>query len=241
MDRRFIVIVLLVLSALGVIFWASRSKKEATSSKPVAAVSNHTAGAGNKGVELIEYGDFQCPSCGFFFPILQQVKQKYGDDIKFSFRHFPLDSIHPNARAAHRAGEAASMQGKFWEMHDLLYQNQESWSQASNPVTIFDSFAEQLGLDMAKYKTDFQSEQVNKTINADITAGQAIKANSTPTFVLNGKVIDSETQQTIRTLESFSKIIDEAIAKNNSGNGTQTTEQQPAADPSPAPSADPMP
>lgn len=122
-------------------------------------------------------------------------------------------AIHKNAVAAHRAAEAASLQGKFFEMYELLYENQQSWSTLSSAVSVFESYATSLNLDPAKFKTDFASETVNNTINADVNLGKkTYKANSTPTFVLNGKVLDGSE---IGSLELFTKKIDEAIASSN--------------------------
>jgi protein-disulfide isomerase len=143
---------------------------------------------------------------------VKAVKEKFKQDITFQFRHFPLTQIHPNAQAAARAAEAASLQGKFWEMHDLLYENQQSWSSSDDVVPIFEQYAQQLGLDVNKFKQDFSSSQVNDTINADIKAGQEIGANSTPTFVLNGQKLD----QNPANQAAFEKLISDAIAAKKS-------------------------
>ncbi len=234
MDKRFIAILLVTIAALGAIFWFSRDKSaNDDNGSTQASVSNHTVGAGNKGVEIVEYGDFQCPACRGFFPVLQEVKAKYGDDIKFTFRNFPIDSIHPNARAAHRAAEAAAKQDKFWEFHDLLYQQQDSWKNSTAIVGVMESYAQQLELNMDQFKADYPSEEINRTINADISAGQALRVNSTPTFVINGKIIDSETQQSMATLEGFSKVIDEAIS--TAGHTPPSAPPAPESAPTPSP------
>lgn len=228
MDKRFMAILVVVVLALGGLYFSSHKKTESNGSNNAAqgSVSNHTMGAGKKSVTLIEYGDYECPACGAYYPLVKQVVAEYGDDITFQFRNFPLDSIHLNARAGARAAEAASLQNKFWEMHDMLYEQQQSWTKSSNPTEVFQGYAKQLGLDVAKFKTDYQSDKVNGTINADISAGQKIKAVSTPTFQLNGKVIDSETQQTMGSVAGFKKVIEAEIAKKNPGT--------PAAAPTPA-------
>lgn len=164
-------------------------------------------GANSKGVVLVEYGDFQCPACGAYFPIVKEVVEKYKNDIQFQFRNFPLQQIHPNARAAARTAEAAGKQNKYWEMHDLLYEQQKTWEQSTAVNTIFEGYAKQLGLDVAKFKTDFASSAVNETINADLAEGQRLGVNSTPTFFLQGKKIEDSP----RDVEGFSKLIDQAI------------------------------
>jgi len=208
-SKNFMLTLLAVVAVLGGIFWFSSKKSEAPANgKNTVQASSHVQGAGNKNVTLIEYGDFQCPACGGFYPIIKQIKAKYGDDIKFQFRNFPLVQIHPNAMAAHRAAEAADKQGKFFEMHDMLYERQPLWTTSTSVTKIFDGYAEELGLEMTKYRQDVASSAANDTINADIKEGQKIGANSTPTFVLNGRKLD----QNPRTLEDFNKLIDEAIA-----------------------------
>ncbi len=210
MNNRFVMIVVGLVIGFGALFWFT--KKEATApgsntNNTTVQATNHTQGAGNKGVTLVEYGDLQCPACGSYFPILKQVKAKFGDDLKFQFRHFPLVQLHPNAMAAHRAAEAAGMQGKFFEMHDMLYEQQLSWTNSQNVSRIFEDYAAQLALNIEKFKTDAASQQVNDIINADIKEGQNLKANSTPTFILNGKKIE----QNPRDAESFIKLIEDAI------------------------------
>jgi protein-disulfide isomerase len=124
----------------------------------------------------------------------------------------PLSQIHPNAFAGARAAEAASLQNKFWEMHDMLYENQNTWSQASNPKDYFNQYAEQLGLNVEQFKTDFASTKVNSSINADLAAFKKTgAATETPTFFLDGKRIDTKADA-----ETFSKLLDAAIESKKS-------------------------
>ena len=223
MDKRFALILVVVVALIGGIFVLSKDKKSPNSSNSSssAGTSNHSEGTGTTGVELVEYGDLQCPACGQFFPIVEQITEKYGDQIKFTYKNFPLDSIHPNARAAHRAAEAAGIQGKFFEMYRLMYQNQTNWASLGNPVTVFDDYATQLGLNLEKFKTDFSSEAVNSTINADVKEGKdKYQANSTPTFVIDGQKV-SNTE--LGSLDLFTKKIDEAIAAKAASNPTPIT------------------
>lgn len=217
MSKQFLAILAVIVVVFVGVFVFTRPKSDApgnNSGSDTSQTSNHTVGAGNKKVTLVEYGDFQCPACKSFYPVVKQVKETYGDDIKFQFMHFPLTQIHPNAMVSSRAAEAAGNQGKFFEMHDLLYENQDQWSQSSNPTPIFESFASQLGLDMNKFKSDMMSAQVLAIINADQKSGQALGANSTPTFVINGKKIDKNPT----SLDAFKQLIDEEIAKQNPSN-----------------------
>lgn len=210
MSKEFIAIIIVVIVGLFGIFAVSNKSSDKKGSSVAVEATNHTVGAGNKSVTLIEYGDFECPACKSYYPFVKTIKEEYGDDIKFQFRHYPLVQIHPNAFLASRAAEAAGNQGKFFEMHDVLYENQDTWKASPNVTVVFESYAQQLGLDVGKFKTDMMSEQTSAIINADMKAGQAIGANSTPTFVLNGKKIDKNP----RDVEEFKKLIDEEIAKN---------------------------
>lgn len=215
MNKQFLAIIAVIIVALFGVLMFTRDKGDAGNSSggdSTAQATNHTVGAGTKNVTIVEYGDFQCPACKAYYPIVKAIKEEYGDQIKFQFRHNPLTSIHPNAFIGSRAAEAAGMQGKFWEMHDILYEQQDSWTQGSDPTAAFVTYATQLNLDVDKFKTDMTSKAVSDAINADLKAGQAIGVNSTPTFVINGKKVDKNPQ----TLEEFKKLIDEQIAASNS-------------------------
>lgn len=201
------VVAIVIALLVGVFVITSNGNDDQNNSTQTGQASNYTQGAGNKNVTLVEYGDFQCPACKQYFPLVKQVKEAYGDDITFQFRHFPLTQIHQNAMAAHRAAEAAGRQGKFFEMHDLLYENQDSWASLPDPTSVFESFANQLGLNIEQYKTDIASESVAGTINADIKQGNDAGVSSTPTFVLNGQKIENP-----ESFDGFKKVIDEAIA-----------------------------
>jgi protein-disulfide isomerase len=212
MSKRFIVVVIVCILALIGIFAITNKNNDSNAggTNSSAKPSNQTMGGGKSGVVLLEYGDYQCPACGAFYPVVKNVVAKYQNDITFQFRNFPLTQIHPNTFAGARAAEAAALQGKFWEMHDILYENQTTWSQAPSPVSYFDNYAQQLGLDTAKFKSDYNSSAVNNTINADIAAGKSIGADSTPTFLLDGKKITNPTSQA-----AFEKLIADAIAAKN--------------------------
>jgi protein-disulfide isomerase len=140
-------------------------------------------------------------------------------DLYFVFRHFPTVQTHPHAIRAAEAAEAAAVQGKFWEMHDMLYERQKSWESSSNPAAIFEGYASELGLNIDQFKADVASSAINDIINADVQAGQALKITATPTFAINGKKIDNP-----RDIEGFYKLIDDAIA---SAKKDQPANQQP--------------
>lgn len=208
MSKRFLIIIaVLFLGFVGFLVF-NKEKSTAPGGSNAAQATNHVLGAGKKNVTLVEYGDYQCSACYAYYPVLKEVQKKYGDDITFQFRNFPLTQIHQNAFAAHRAAEAAAKQNKFWQMHDLLYEQQRTWSTSSNVIRIFEDYATQLGLNIDTFKKDYASSEISATINADIDAGNKFSINSTPSFVINGKKIDNPKDVTV---EGFSKIIDSYI------------------------------
>ncbi|MEK9196563.1 MAG: thioredoxin domain-containing protein [Patescibacteria group bacterium] len=212
MSKQFLLIVAIVIALLGgtlVLTKKSDNKANTDGAKTSTNGSNHRTGNLSSKVTLTEFGDFQCPACKSYYPIIKQVKEEYKDKIIFEFRHFPLVQIHPNAFIASRSAEAAGNQNKFFEYHDLLYENQDSWAQSQNPSSMFEEFAKQLGLDITKFKADVVSEQTADIINADAKKAQSIGANSTPTFAINNKKIDNP-----KSIEEFKKVIDEALASN---------------------------
>jgi protein-disulfide isomerase len=158
-------------------------------------IADHVTGSDAKKVLFIEYGDYQCPSCGGAYPHLNTILEEYGEDITFVFRNFPLTSMHPNARAAAAVAEAAGLQGKYWEMHDMLYEKQNDWSglDASQRTSVFNGYASSLGLDMAKFETDIASKNVNQKISFDLALGKSVDTSATPTFFLNGEKLDDST------------------------------------------------
>lgn len=202
-DKIFkIILGVLALVAIGAIFIGSSGGEQANTE-----ATSHLYGNTDASVTLVEYGDFQCPACFQYYPILKQVKEKYKDVMTFQFRNFPLVQIHQNAMSAHRGAEAAANQGKFWEMHDLLYERQQSWSQALSPTAVVESYAEELGLNIDQFKADLASEEVSLRISADIDVGQSLGATGTPTFVLNGEKIETPAP----TVEAFSELIESKL------------------------------
>lgn len=200
------------MAALVVVFFGviivSKNKQDVNAPGGAVNGSNHIKGKGTAGVTLVEFGDFQCPTCSSFYTLVKALEKKYDQQITFQFRHFPLVQIHDNAMIAHRSAEAAGKQNKFWEMHDILYERQKIWSESSNAKLIMEDYASELGLNVDQFKTDFASSEVNDIITADTKLGQDAGVTGTPTFVINGKTLDDLP----RDIDSFSKLIDQAIA-----------------------------
>jgi protein-disulfide isomerase len=136
-------------------------------------------------VTLVEYGDYECPSCGEAYPIIQAVQQRLGEQVRVVFRNFPLFELHPNARLAAYAAEAAALQGRFWEMHGLLYENQESLE----PDDLI-GYAELLGLDVEQFDRDAGSRAVAERVRSDVLGGVRGGVNVTPSFFINGQRYD---------------------------------------------------
>jgi protein-disulfide isomerase len=136
-------------------------------------------------VTLVEFGDYQCPACGTYAPFVKQLLTDFSGKINFVFRNYPL-SQHTNAPISSDAAEAAGLQGKFWEMHDKLYETQNDWSSSTNPESIFITYAQDLGLDINKFKTDIDSATVKNKVQSDTNDGNTVALTETPTFYLNG-------------------------------------------------------
>jgi len=172
---------------------SSSAPAQGTSATPVqrmpaqpGAPNPHSKGGASARVTLEEFSDFQCPACGGLAPGLKRLAAEYGDRARVVFRHYPLN-MHRYAFIASRAAEAAGLQGKFWEMHDMLYDNQKEWSDAMEPRVQFDSYATRLGLDVQRFKADMERQDLAERIKADMMRGTSLGVKGTPTVYLNGR------------------------------------------------------
>ena len=152
-------------------------------------------------VAVVAFSDFQCPFCSRAVPTLEQVEKEYGDKVRIVFKHLPL-SMHPKAPAAHAAAEAAHRQGKFWEMHDLIFANQREMSPER-----YEQYATELGLDLEKFKKDVESAEVKKRIDDDTSEAARLNVRGTPAFFINGKHLSGA-----QPFETFKQRIDEELA-----------------------------
>lgn len=141
------------------------------------------------------FNDYQCPACASFNEQLKTIQKKHPNDVQIIFRHFPLTQIHDKAMLAAQAIESAGKQNKFWEMGELLLQRQLKWSSANNVEKIFIKYAKELGLDILKFKEDLNSSDVKERINLDIERAKSLNLNSTPSVLLNGKILAFEKMQ----------------------------------------------
>lgn len=177
------VFVATILILVGAVVFFSKPPKEIPLENLIPQAA-HATGSAQPRATLVEFADFECPACGDTFPIVKQVTEKYKEDLRYVFRHFPLDQ-HKNARRAAEAAEAASAQGKFWEMHDSLFKNQASLS----PETI-NGLGIELKLDMEKFTKELTDGTYKDKVQKDIDDGVSLGVSSTPTFYLNGKKLN---------------------------------------------------
>jgi protein-disulfide isomerase len=152
----------------------------------------HVLGPANAPVHLEEFGDFECPPCGIFHPILQQMYAEFGDKLQITFREFPLVPTHQHALAAASAAEAAGLQGKFWEMHDVIYEHQADWKKEFDVRPVFEGYAKQIGIDVERYKRDMNGDLVAQRIFADGKRGHSLGVKGTPTVFINGREVPFE-------------------------------------------------
>jgi len=169
----------------------------------------HFRGSATAPVTLEEFGDFECPPCGTLSSVLKELEDSYGAKLLVIFREHPLVIHHPHARDAACAAEAAGLQNRFWQMHDLLYQNRFSWTSAVHVRTEFNTLATRAGLDLDRFKRDMDSEEVKKRIAADEERAASIQVDRTPTIFINGTQIPS----TSFTKEGLRAAIDAALTK----------------------------
>ena len=171
---------------------------------------DHIKGDPNSPVSIIIYGDYQCPACAAYEPVLKRLESEYAGKVAFVFRNFPLYQAHPNAEIAAKAAEAAALQGKFWEMHDMLYAKQTEWSGKSTGSVVenyFSKYAAAIGLDMQKFNTDINSDTVKEKIFRDLNGGNAAEVDHTPTFFINLTQIKNPSGY-----DEFKSIIDSKLA-----------------------------
>lgn len=198
---------------IGIVIIGGKSAPPPITAKKVDAgqtilATSHKLGSDDAKAKLVEFGDFQCPACGAAHPVLKQLKSQFGDKVQFVFRNYPLSTIHQNADNGSRAAEAADMQGKFWEMHDKLFENQNAWSNSTKAKDIFVTYAKDLGLDAEKFAKDFDSQAVIDRIAQDKGDGDALGVDATPTFFLNGVKYNGQT-----TVDALSSALQAELNK----------------------------
>jgi len=194
---------LLLLAVVALYLFTGAAASEPSRTPPPGA-DDISFGPADAPLSVIEYSDFQCPFCAQYGPILATLREKYGDRVTFVFRFYPLAN-HEYATISAKAAYAASLQGKFWEMHDLLFENQKEWSESADPRPLFDSYAESLGLDLDTFHADADAQSTTDFITRQAAEGKKGGVTHTPWFVVGDSVVLP------RSLEEFDKLIQEAL------------------------------
>jgi diadenylate cyclase len=184
---------------------------------------DHVRGAATAPVTLVEYGDFECPYCGRMYPVVKELRKRAGDRLRVVFRHFPLDSVHPHARRAAEAAEAAAAQGRFWEMHDLLFENQDDLDDEA-----LRRYAARLGLDMARFEDDLAERRHAPRVREDRLDGERTGVEGTPTFFINGARYEGSLD-----LEGMLAAVEEAAGSAVVARGGVRAGARPEAPPDP--------
>jgi protein-disulfide isomerase len=210
-TKPLIVIVVAVFFAAGIaLYWSWKSSASEGGSNDATIEANagggHIRGKESAPITLVEFGDYECPACGYYYPMVEEILHRYPDTVKLEFHHYPLIQMHAHALTAAMAAEAAADQGKYWEMHDMLYKHQAQWARSNNSEAQFLAYAAELGLDANKFMRSLKSPDVEKRILEDIQRGSKAKVNSTPTFLINGRSLEPLP----KGVDDFAKIIDAA-------------------------------
>ena len=204
----------IITGLIGVVFWFGSSKPTTPTNEILSVVSDDWV-KGNKDapITIVEYLDFECEACGAYYPVVKRLSEEYKDEVKFVVRYFPLPG-HKNSMTSALAVEAAGQQGKYWEMHNIVFENQRDWGEKQIPdPKIFENYARQIRLDMNQYEKDIISQEVKSRIERDRKSGQKLNLQGTPSFFLNGEKIENP-----RGYEDFKALIQSAISKTSKTN-----------------------
>lgn len=228
MDKKawiiFSVIVVFVLG--GLVYLSSKDNIDVSNidANKIVAASEQNGGIGDRilgnkssKVVLVEYGDFQCPGCSGAASKVKEITNEYKDKIAFVARNFPLTNIHPNARVAAAAAEAAGFQGKYWQMYDMVFENQDNWKDANTEErdALFTEYAVELGLKKDRFVSDLSHPNIGKKISFDQALGKKQGVTGTPTFFINGTKVNEEVTDNIIQSDGseLKKLLDEALKK----------------------------
>jgi len=202
--------ILLIAFSIGSAFFVGQNLVRPVYEQQASADRDpHYRGSSNAAVTLVEYGDYACPPCSVYSPILNQVLERYGNKVRLEFRDYPMMKIHPNALKAALAAEAACDQGRYWEMHELLLSSHREWARADNAEQEFGKLAASLGLDTNRFLEATNSPSVRERVMADISKGQQLKIEAVPVFFLNGRQI----KPIPTTAEAFFTLIDAELQR----------------------------
>lgn len=226
MKNPWIVIGVIALVLFGGSIWFGSNAAKQNNEGIV--IKSHVKGNPDAAVKLVEYSDLQCPACAAFQPFVKDLVDQYGDKLSFEYKHFPLP-MHPYAIQAAVAAEAAGQQDKFFEFHDKLFENQNTWSKSGTPQAFFLQYAEELELDMDKFKRHMRSSALKDQVQAQFAEGKDKGISGTPSFFLNDEKMNFDTYEEFIT--QITSVIDPEVAKFLQENGlapsTTTTTAAP--------------
>jgi len=205
-NKKLIILGIGILFVASIVIFGKSDRSNVNDPKLLETRIEHIKGNKESNILLVEYSDFQCPACGTYYPLVEQIVEEFGDDIKFEYRHFPLRQIHRNAEPAALAAEAAGLQGKFWEMYSILFERQSEWSNKTGD-SIFTGYAEEIGIDSLKFENDMSlNKDIKNKVEGDYKSGLKLRVNGTPTFFLNGEKMKSP-----KSYEEFRDMIQQII------------------------------
>ena len=212
-TKPVIVIVLAIAVAAGAAVFLARQpddagKNEPTSKLDLQAVGGHFRGPENAEVTLVEFGDYQCPSCGAYHPFVKEILNRYPTKVRLEFHHFPLITIHPNSMAASKAAEAAGQQGHYWEMHDALFEYQAQWAERPDPKPIFAALANKIGINPTILLQDMENPALQERILKDVEQGDKSAIQAVPTFFIKGQQVHIKA-----TTDDFVQVIEANLHK----------------------------
>lgn len=203
----FIIVIALIVWGLVVAMNKPINSTPKLGTPSEVTTNDNVIGSADAKVTIIEFSDFQCPACAAYYPLVERLVNEASTTVRFVYRHFPLFPLpHKNAFISSQASEAAALQGKFWDMYKLLFENQTAWENSNTAKTIFEGYAERIGLNLEVYKKDFDSTEVKARVQKDRDEGDALGVAGTPTFFINGKAITNP-----NGYEEFKAIIETAV------------------------------
>jgi len=213
-TKPVIVIVLAIAVAAGAAVFLARQPDEAAKTSETAGtldtkiVGGHFRGPENAEVTLVEFGDYQCPSCGAYHPFVKEILNRYPTKVRLEFHHFPLITIHPNSMAASKAAEAAGQQGHYWEMHDALFEYQAQWSERPDPKPVFAALANRIGINGAILLQDMENPALQQRILKDVEQGDKATIQAVPTFFIKGQQVHIKA-----SIDDFVQVIEANLHK----------------------------
>lgn len=190
-DKGLIITIVatVILLVGGIFLFSKKSDTPATSKKVSDALlmpaDSYKTSTGSAEINLVEFGDYQCPACGVYHPFVKKLLEESAGKVNFVFRHFPL-SQHKNAPMASYAVLSAGKQNKYWQMHDKMFETQAEWSDLADPSSKFVEYAKNLNLDTDKFTKDINSKEIKEKVSADMNDGTVVGINATPTYYANG-------------------------------------------------------